>query len=442
MKKILVLVSIMALVLMSFSMVAADGHELTGLVVECPEEEATVTVAGGSVGNEIEFWQASAERFAEYCPNVTIDILEMPDSTTERLAQYQQFWEAQSGDVDVYQVDVIWPGIIAEHMVDMNEYLPEDLIAQYFEGMIEGQTIDGRLVALPFFTDAPGLYYRTDLLEKYELEVPTTWEELTEAATIIMEGEREETGNMDFYGFVWQGNSYEGLTCDAHEWLGSTVGETFITPEGEVTVNDPAFVEMMELAASWVGGISPEGVTGYQEEESRAVWQAGNAAFMRNWPYAFALGNAEDSPIAGNFDYAPLPVGAAGESFGCLGGWQLAVSQYSDNVDAAVAFAQYVTSPENQKQMALVLGNNPTIPALYEDEEILALSPVFSRMQPLLGAAAARPSGITAGDYGEASRIFYEGIHSILTGEQAADVALDNLELDLEDFLIEIGAVD
>jgi trehalose/maltose transport system substrate-binding protein len=438
--RVLMLLTLVAL--LSISAVAVHAQdELVGLVLDCPEGEAAITFAGGAVGAELEFEQASAARFTELCPNITVDVLEMPNSTTERLALYQQFWEAEDPEVDVIQVDVIWPGIIAEHVVDMYEYLPQDLIDMYFEGMIAGQTIDERLVAIPFFTDAPGLYYRTDLLEKYDLEVPGTWEELTEAARTIQEGERAETGNQDFWGYVWQGNSYEGLTCDAHEWLGSTVGSTFITPDGEVTVNNEDFVAMLELAASWVGDISPEGVTAYQEEESRAVWQAGNAAFMRNWPYAYNLGNGEDSAIAGLFDYAPLPVGAAGESFGCLGGWQVAVSAYSDNIDAAVAFAQYMASPQNLKIMALELGNNPTVPAVFEDEEV-AQNELFVRMPPLLAAAQARPSGITADAYGEASRIFYEGIHSVLTGEATAADAVDDLELDLEDFLVSIGAVE
>ncbi len=440
MKKVMILFAILTLIVAGFSTISAED-EYDGLVLDCPDGDATISLGTGTVGAELEFHIESAERFNELCPNITVEMLELPDSTTERLALYQQFWEAQSGEVDVLQVDVIWAGIIAEHVVDFKEYLPQELIDQYFDGMIAGQTIDDRLVAIPYFTDAPGLYYRTDLLEKYGLEVPETWEELTEAAQVIQDGEREETGNMDFWGFVWQGNSYEGLTCDAHEWLGSTVGSTFITPDGEVTVNNEDFVSMLELAAGWVGSISPDGVTGYQEEESRAVWQAGNAAFMRNWPYAFSLGQGEDSSVVDLFDYAPLPVGEAGESFGCLGGWQIAVSSYSENVDAAVAFAQYLTSPANQKLKAIAQGQNPTVPALYEDPDVLGQAPVFSRMQPLLAAAQARPSGITGDDYAEASRIFYEAIHSVLTGEASAADALDDLELDLEDFLEEIGAM-
>ena len=428
------LILVLGLMLGAFGSASAQAN----LPLPCPDGEVTVSVAAGAVGVEYDLAVEQGNRYTEACPNVTIEVLEMPNEATDRVSIYQQFWEAQSPDVDVYQTDVIWAGIIAPHSVDLLEYLDEEYISQFFPNMIEGQTIDGRLVAIPWFTDAAGLYYRTDLLEKYELEVPTTWDELTEAAQIIQDGERAE-GNDDFYGYVWQGNAYEGLTCDAHEWLVSETGASFITPEGEVTVNNPEFVAALERAAGWVGGISPEAVTTYGEEESRAVWQAGNAAFMRNWPYAYGLGNAEDSVIAGLFDYAPLPAGASGAA-ACLGGWQLAVSQYSDNIEAAVSVAAFFASPEEQKLRALSpQGANPTIPALYEDPDLEAENPLFGRMGPILETAFPRPSGVTGEQYSQASTIFFSYVHDVLTGQTDAQTAVEDMEADLEDLVADLG---
>ena len=428
------LILVLGLMLGAFGSASAQAN----LPFPCPDGEVTVSVAAGAVGVEYDLAVEQGNRYTEACPNVTIEVLEMPNEATDRVSIYQQFWEAQSPDVDVYQTDVIWAGIIAPHSVDLLEYLDEEYISQFFPNMIEGQTIDGRLVAIPWFTDAAGLYYRTDLLEKYELEVPTTWDELTEAAQIIQDGERAE-GNDDFYGYVWQGNAYEGLTCDAHEWLVSETGASFITPEGEVTVNNPEFVAALERAAGWVGGISPEAVTTYGEEESRAVWQAGNAAFMRNWPYAYGLGNAEDSVIAGLFDYAPLPAGASGAA-ACLGGWQLAVSQYSDNIEAAVSVAAFFASPEEQKLRALSpQGANPTIPALYEDPDLEAENPLFGRMGPILETAFPRPSGVTGEQYSQASTIFFTYVHDVLTGQTDAQTAVEDMEADLQDLVDDLG---
>lgn len=433
MKRALGVFLVALLVLTSVTMVVAQDD-----MMACPDGEATINVAAGAVGVELEVVQEQAARYMEMCPNITVQTVETPNEATDRLGLYQQIWEAQSGEIDLFQVDVIWPGIIAENVLDMNDYMTQEQIDQYFPDMIGGQTIDGRLVAIPWFTDAAGLYYRTDLLEKYGVDVPTTWDELTTAAQTIMDGERGE-GMSEFYGYVWQGNSYEGLTCDAHEWLVSETGESFISPEGAVNVNNDAFIGALERGAGWVGTISPEAVTTYGEEESRAVWQAGNAAFMRNWPYAWGLGNAEDSVIAGSFDYAPLPSGAV-RGAACLGGWQLAVSKYSANPEAAAAVAIFLTSPEEQKIRALSpQGANPTIPALYEDPELAAANPLFARMGPILATAFPRPSGITAERYNEASTIFFSGVHSVLTGESSAADAADNMEIDFQDFLTDMG---
>jgi trehalose/maltose transport system substrate-binding protein len=416
----------------SFAAVAQDS------MIDCPEGSADLKIAGGSVGAELEQLQGAAAIFMEACPNVTIEVLEMPDGADERLGLYLQFWEAQSGDVDIFQVDVIWPAIIAPHVVDMYEYLSDDEVAMYFPDMIQGQTVDGRLVAIPWFSDAAGLYYRTDLLEQYGVDVPTTWDELTEAAQIVQDGVRADTGNNDFWGYVWQGNNYEGLTCDAHEWLVSETGETFISNDGEVNVLDERWLDALERAAGWVGTISPPGVTTYQEEDARSVFQAGNAAFMRNWPYAFNLGNAEGSAVAGLFDWVPLPAGDTRVG-ACLGGWQVAVSRYSDNVEAAVAMAKFMTGFDQQKERALSpQGNPPTIPAVYEEPELQA-DLLMSRLGPILGTAYARPSVATGARYNEASSLFSTAVHSVLTGQADALTVMEDLELDLLDLLADLG---
>ena len=151
----------------------------------------------------------------------------------------------------------------------------------------------------------------------------------------IQEGERA-AGKPDFQGFVFQGKASESVTCNAIEWIYSFDGGTIVEPDKKVTINNPNAIKALETAKGWVGTISPKGVTTYGEEEARNVWQAGNAAFMRNWPYAYALGNDPKSVIAGKFDITVLPKGGEnGKNAAALGGWQLMVSAYSKAPDAA-----------------------------------------------------------------------------------------------------------
>lgn len=418
------------------SFVNSDAAPAVAQEVDCgTEDEVTINFIAGSVGNEGDAAMAQLDAFAEACPNVTVELSARPDSTTEGLALYLQFFEAESPDVDVYQFDVIHSGVFAEHLIDLAEYIDQDVIDTHFDAIIQNNTVEGRLVGLPWFTDAGLLYFRTDLLEKYGYEgPPETWEELEDMAETIQEGERGE-GNEDFWGFVWQGNAYEGLTCDALEWQESSGGGVILTPDGVVDVNNEAAIDIFDRAAGWVGNISPEGVISFMEEDARSVWQAGNAAFMRNWPYAYSLGQAEDSDIAGLFDVSALPGATPDDSAATLGGWQLGVSAYSENPEAAAALVRFLGSEEGQKFRAINYSYLATIETLYSDEDVLEAVPFFGPLFDVFTNAVARPSTVSGTQYPEVSELYYTAVHNVLTGETDAETAM----VDLEAQLIDLG---
>ncbi len=406
---------------------------LTVLFATFALAETVITLAAGAVGQELELAKDAAAKYMEMHPDVTVKVLETPDLSTDRLGLYLQFFEAQSPEVDVYMIDVIWPGDLAAHLVDLYQYDGmKELVDTMFPAMVENDTVDGKLVAIPWFTDAGLLYYRKDLLEKYGLEVPKTWNELENAAKIIMDGEKKD--NPDFWGFVWQGDAYEGLTCDALEWVVSNGGGTIISADKEITIANEKAAEIIDKVAGWVGTISPSGVVGMGEEDARGIWQAGNAAFMRNWPYAYSLSNAEDSAVAGKFGVVPLPAGDSGRGAAALGGWQLAVSKYSENPQAAADLALYLAGYESQKNRAIVGSLNPTIEALYQDPEVLKATPIFGDLYDVFVNAVPRPSTASAPNYNEVSTAFFQAVHSVLTGAETDSMAaLEELALDLED---------
>jgi trehalose/maltose transport system substrate-binding protein len=390
-------------------------------------QSATISISCGAVGLELQLCQEGAQAWAEATGN-QVNVISTPNSATERLALYQQILAANSADIDVYQIDVIWPGILANHFIDLAEHIDQETIDQHFEAIVENNTVDDALVAMPWFTDAGLLYYRTDLLEKYGKEPPTTWQELTEIAREIQEGERAE-GNDRMLGFVFQAKAYEGLTCDALEWIDSFGGGQIVAEDGAITINNEKAAAALELAASWVGDIAPEGVLNYAEEESRGVFQSGNAVFMRNWPYAWALGNAPDSPISGKIGVDQLPKGGEnGKHTGVLGGWQLAVSKYSENAELAVDLVRHLSSPEEQKRRAIKGSYNPTIEALYQDEEILEATPFFGELYDTFTSAVARPSRVTGEKYNQVSSEFFNAVHAVLSGKTDAASSLEALE--------------
>ncbi|RBP33190.1 carbohydrate ABC transporter substrate-binding protein (CUT1 family) [Marinobacter pelagius] len=389
----------------------------------------TVTISCGAVGAERQLCEEGTRAWEQKTGH-EVQVVSTPNSATERLSLYQQLLAAQSGDVDVFQIDVVWPGMLANHMVDLSEYT-EGAEDKHFQSLVRNNTVDGRLVAMPWFTDAGVLYYRKDLLEKYDQPVPETWEQLTETAETVMQSERE-AGNDKFWGFVWQGRAYEGLTCDALEWVASHNGGTIVNADGEVTINNPQAREALALASTWIDTISPRSVLNYTEEEARGVFQSGNALFMRNWPYAWSLAQSADSPVKGKVGVVALPTGGEdGRHAGTLGGWQLAVSKYSDNTALAADLVRYLTSYEEQKRRAIEGSYNPTIPALYKDEEVLAAVPFFGELFETFKNGVPRPSSVTGESYGRVSNAFFNSVHDVLSGEAEPEQALSGLEREL-----------
>jgi trehalose/maltose transport system substrate-binding protein len=391
----------------------------------------TLHISCGAVGNELTLCTNEAQAWAKKTGN-TVVVVSTPNSSTDRLALYQQQLAAQSDSIDVYQIDVIWPGILGDYFVDLSKYFTQSDLSGFIPALAQNDNVSGKQVAVPWFNDAGLLYYRTDLLKKYGFNAPpTTWAELTSMAQKIQAGERA-AGNSKFWGYVWQGNAYEGLTCDALEWVYSYGGGTIVDAQGNITIDNEKAAEAINMAKSWVGTISPPGVLSYQEEEARGVWQAGNAAFMRNWPYAYGPGQSADSPIKDKFGVTALPSATAdGQHAATLGGWQLAVSRFSKNPAAAADLVKDLTSTEVERERAIQGSFLPSRLALYDDPQIEQQNPFIHQLKPVFASAVARPATATKQKYNQVSSAFWTAVHNVLAGQQQANQALSGLKAQL-----------
>ena len=350
---------------------------------------------------------------------MVIELLPAPANSVDRLELYLQFLPAESDDIDLIDFDVVWSGTLAPHLLDLNPHLTAAERAQYFPIYLENNSVGGALVGLPQMGDVGLLYYRTDLLEKYGFEgPPDTWSELEEMAAAIQEGERDD--NAEFWGYVWQGNVYEGLTVNALEWQSSMGGGLIVDAEGRLALDDVA-AGALDRAAAWVGEISPEAVTVFQEEDARWQFQNGNAAFMRNWPYAYGLGQAEDSPVRDRFGVTRLPRGDGTDArhASVVGGQQIGISRYSRYKDSAAHAARCLTDARAQRRRALADGTPPGIAVLYEDEAVQARIPAAAQIaESLAEHAVARPAAMTGAYYTEISLVYFIEVNRVLTGEQ------------------------
>lgn len=366
---------------------------------------------------------------------IRVQVLPAPEVALEQLDTWRNLLESGAKVPDVYGIDVIWPGILADNLVDLKAYVPEQEIAAHFPELIRNNTVNGRLVALPYNLGEGLLFYRVDLLHKYGYTLPPrTWAELEKMAKRIQAGERSK-GNKDFWGYVWQGAPSEALTCDALEWQVSEGGGTILDENGRITVNNPQTIAAWERAARWVGSISPPGVTAYQEGDAFNVWQTGKAAFMRNWPNAYVAARDESSPTRDQFDIAPLPAGRAGSAT-TLGGQGYGVSRYSLHPREAARLVRFLTSRNEQARRSRKSSNPPVIPDLYKDSGILARNSYFSTV--LLAyrqGVAVRPSTVAGKRYPDVSRAYFEAVHAVLSHKKLAPQAAADLQQELTQIL-------
>ena len=385
---------------------------------------------GPATQRELAMDRSVLEQFTQKS-GIRVDFISGPESMTERLELYRRYLTARSSTPDVYYVDVVWPAVLTDQVVDLNQYLAKEAGDQ-LEKEVRNNTVDGRLTSMPFNTELGVLYYRADLLRKYGYRnPPTTWNELEKMAAHIQAGERAG-GNKDFWGYVWQGAAYEGLTCNALEWQASYGGGNIIEPDRSITVNNPRTIEAMQMARRWIGTISPPSVIAFKEQDSRNVMHAGNAAFERDWLWRQFSGESLLPNSKAIIATGLLPGGSAGRA-STLGGQSLAVSRYSKHPREAAELIRYLTSHDEQLTLWKKHGMLPTRREFYATPEYMQDRPEVAQLWKELGSVAvARPSTVSGMHYDEVSRAYFSSVHSILAGEQDASRAMSELQAKLE----------
>ena len=128
------------------------------LAVSLSASAVNVTISCGAVGQEREFCEQATSAWAKATGN-QVTVLTPPNRTNERYFQYLVDLGAGDSRTDVYQIDVIWPGLLAKHLVDLKQYIPPEEIQRHFPTLVANNTVEGRLVGAPWFTDAGMLYY-------------------------------------------------------------------------------------------------------------------------------------------------------------------------------------------------------------------------------------------------------------------------------------------
>lgn len=357
---------------------------------------------------------------------IHITFINGPTDTGQLHSVFLDMLRSQSSNIDIISMDIIWPAEFAlnQWTVPLDDKWSATERAQYLPGPIQGCTFGGKLWAAPMRTDAGLLYYRTDLVSA----PPQTWHDLTRMSKQLQSQKAIK------YGYAWQGAQYEGLVCDFLEVLYGYGGKVldFNDPK-KVQINSPAAQEALSTMVGWISTISPETTTAAKEDDSRAIWEQGQAAFMRNWPYAYALANRpQTSKIVKKFAVHPMPYdGNNTEGHSVIGGWQLGINAFSSphKIDAAWKFIHYMLGQDAQKRLALDASIASTLKSVYTDPQVLAKIPLFKVLGEALQTALPRP---VSPKYPDISTAIQLRVHQALTKQSKPAEAIAALQADLQ----------
>ncbi|HEY6430498.1 MAG TPA: ABC transporter substrate-binding protein [Acetobacteraceae bacterium] len=357
------------------------------------------------------------DRFEAGNPGLRVQI-EVGGATSDVQAQYlNTVLSASDSTLDAFLLDIIRPAqfATAKWLVPLNSSIgdPGKFMQQYLPEYAKADTVKGDVVALPAFADAMFLYYRKDLLDKYHMKPPTTWDELASEAKTILAGEHDPS----LQGVNFQGKAIEGAVCTflLPYW---SMGQS-LEQGGHLTFDQPAAIKALAMWADLVKqGVAPKNVAEIATDDTRKDFQAGKAIFAVLWSYGWADFQGADSAVRGKVAVAVLPSVSGGKPASCLGGWQWGASAFSKHRDEAVKLVKFLSTPAISKLLAVDASLLPVFPTLYEDPEVLKADPWFAQALPVVQTARSRPA---VPIYNQVSEIIRSTVNAVLAGTKTPE---------------------
>ncbi|MGF1479040.1 MAG: ABC transporter substrate-binding protein [Cyanophyceae cyanobacterium] len=392
---------------------------LVGLLLSaCTPQPATLSFVVSQ--READYWQPLIEEFEDKHPHIRIallnadnSILDKPDGTDE-LKRFLVAAFEKNSPYDLISLDIIWVPEFAESgwLMDLtDEFDKEQLEEEFLVSEVENGFYRHRLYRLPFRTDVGVLYYRQDLLQEAGLEPPDTFEELIQISQTLQKQIR--------WGYLWQGQT-EALIAMFVEILKGYGGFWINSQTGAVGLDRPEAIQAVEFLRQTIeAGISPQGITTYEEEETRRLFRDGHAAFMRNWPNVWVDANRPGTSVYGKIAIQPMVHASGEESSVCKGGWGLGIAKATKHPQAALQAIKFFTSAAAQQQFTLAYGSVPSRRQLFFEPKIVAKYSHYPQLLNMIDRYwVARPR---IPQYAQASCLLQKHLRQALNPDEQGD---------------------
>lgn len=323
-------------------------------------------------------------------PAIQINYQEQGANTTDLHDKFVTVATAKDSSVDLISMDVpfVPEFAAAGWTIPVEDLLPVAERSKFFSGTIKGATYDGKLYAVPWYNNGPGLFYRKDLLDAAGLQPPKTYDELLEIAKKL------QTPNVA--GFIFQAAQAEGGIITWMEYLWGYGGDIVDDKMNIVLDQSDAGVKALQRLIDFIytDKISPEScLTMRIPADAENVFISGRAVFLRSWMTAAnQMETGPDSKVKGKWDVVPLP-SADGKQAGpgCLGTWNLGISAFSKHAEPTGEAITFLTSLAQQTARYLGNGNLPARSAVFDDAKVKAAYPYVDRLTPAFASLKPRP---------------------------------------------------
>jgi multiple sugar transport system substrate-binding protein len=309
--------------------------------------------------------------------NIQLELL--PTDADPQREQLVRRLGAEDSTIDLIGMDVIWTAEFANAgwLREFPQDIGREVTDGVFDSVVDTASFEDKLYGAPFNSNTELLWYRTDKVK----EPPATWAEM------IKEAER--------LGMTIQVQAarYEGYTVWVNAMIESAGGQIVSGPEEVSLEEEPTIAALETIGALANSDAAPPDISTSDEDSARLAFEGGDAAFMIN--YTFAYGSAkENAPdVFKNMGAAEYPRVVADQPANPpLGGFNIGVSEFSENPDEAFEAAACIASPESQLTATELDGLPPPRAELYGDKIVRDAFPGFENViRDSIEAARPRP---------------------------------------------------
>ncbi len=387
------------------------------------ENEVVFSIGAGT--EEIKFIRSLLNNFENKNPIIKVKLNILPTPADQQYHYYHTTLGAKTANIDVLSIDTTWIAEFASAgwLEPLGNYISRRNRNAFIPVTNKTDFFQDNMYAIPWNADIGLLYYRKDLLNKYNLSPPDTWEELIDTCTKIM-------ASKPIHGFLWKGKHYDELVCNFIEFIGSNNGE-IIDDKGRIVVNSSQNRAALDLMHGliWKYRISPPNTASELiEKSSRNLFQQGRSLFLRDWTSVWNL-NRKDPSMRGKVGLSQLPRFPDGRPTPVYAGWHLTINAHSKKKAEAWKLVNFLTSRRTQKKLAIHLSWAPTRNALYRDTGLLQRLPFLSVIEASFYNIQIRPNFPY---YQRISNVIQKQINKVLSNQINNEQALQTIQTELE----------